>query len=577
MNQTKKEIPKAKYIIYARRSTEDDERQQMSIPSQLEETKKFAESNGLTIIDTLLESKTAKKPGRKIFNQLLSFIESGKANGIIAWHPDRLARNAVDAGAIMHLVDTGKLLDLKFPSFWFEDTPQGKFMLSMAFSQSKYYVDSLAENTKRGLRAKVKRGEMPGRAPWGYRNDALAKKIKVHPKKSQAVIDLFNLYLKGGMTFDQGAKFLANRGILSRTNKLLNKDRIKSLLTNPFYYGYFKYKGELHKGVHKPLISKKLFDQVQEVVGNRCFKKSKQALDLPFTGLIKCGSCGMMITAEQQTKHYKTTGRVAKYVYYRCTKKHKTKVCHNVPINQDQLLPQIDRIIQELALPKGWKDKFLDRLAMEEKQVAEDTDLLTQPIKQKLEDLKPKQDRILNAFVDGVIPQEIYLSQKNELVSQKQTLEDKLTQLITKPNAWIEPFREWILLSHSANKILNSDTKPEEKRRFLRKTGLNLFLQERKLRRIQQNPWSALRCRPTSRKWAGLTGLEPATFSSTGRHSNQLSYSPKITVFYNKTNLTCHSGDKAKRRTPESDSGCVRRLTYQNDGRGADGKRNVLN
>ena len=118
MNQVRKEKPKVKYIIYARRSTEDSKRQQLSIPSQLEETNKFADTVGLDVVDTLFESKTAKKPGRKVFNKLLSLVESGKVNGIIAWHPDRLARNAVDAGQIMHLLDTGKLLDLKFPSFW---------------------------------------------------------------------------------------------------------------------------------------------------------------------------------------------------------------------------------------------------------------------------------------------------------------------------------------------------------------------------------------------------------------------------------------------------------------------------
>ena len=516
-----------KYVVYARRSTEDEERQQMSIPSQLEETKKFAMTAGLTVVDTLFESKTAKKPGRVVFNRLLSMVSSGEINGIIAWHPDRLARNAVDAGAIMHLLDTGKLLDLKFPSFWFEDTSQGKFMLSMAFSQSKYYVDSLSENTKRGLRAKVKKGEMPGIAPVGYKNDRLNKTIVINKKTFKVVKEMFLEFANGELAMTQAGLFLFKNGIGTRTHQPFKADKIRFVLTDPFYYGSFLYKGELYKGAHTPLINKSLFDKVQKMIMVRSHKRPKPGLDLPFTGLIKCGDCGMMITAEQQIKHYKTTGRTVKYVYYRCTKKHKTKVCHNSPINQDRLLPQIDRIIQELALPKGWKDKFLDRLVMEEKQVAKDTNQLTQPIKQKLEELKPKQDRILNAFVDGVIPQEIYLTKKNELVSQKQSLEEKLTSLITNPNSWIEPFREWILLSYSANKILKSDTKPEEKRRFLRKTGLNLFLQERKLRRIQQNPWSALSRRPTSRKWAGLKGLEPSTSSVTGKRSNQLSYSPK--------------------------------------------------
>ena len=176
---------------------------------------------------------------------------------------------------------------------------------------------------------------------------------------------------------------------------------------------------------------------------------------------------------------------------------------------QDQLLPQINHTIQELAMPRGWRDKFLDKLDEEERQVNKDIDLLTQPIKQKLEDLKPKQDRIFNAFVDGIISQEIYLTKKNELVSKKRTLEEKLTNLITNPNSWIEPFRQRILLSHSANKIFKPDTKPEEKRAFLKKTGLNLFLQERKLGYIQQNPWSALRCLLTSRNWVPRRGIEP--------------------------------------------------------------------
>jgi site-specific DNA recombinase len=498
-----------KYVVYARRSTEDEERQQLSIPSQLDETKKFAKTSGLTIVDTLFESKTAKKPGRTIFNKLLSMVSSNEADGIIAWHPDRLARNAVDAGAIMHLLDTGKLLDLKFPSFWFEDTSQGKFMLSMAFSQSKYYVDSLSENTKRGLRAKVKKGEMPGLAPVGYMNDRLNKTIVVDKKTSKVVKKLFSTYSKGKLTMKQGARLLLENNIQTRNGRPFKQDKMKFILSDPFYYGHFMFKGELHKGAHMPLISKSLFDKVQKVIKGKSFKIPKPGLNHPFTGLIECGECGMMITAEQQIKHYKTTSRTVKYVYYRCTRKHKTKVCHNSPINQDRLLPQINQTIKELALPKGWKDRFLEKLDEEERQVNKDTDLLTKPIKQRLEELKPKQDRILNAFVDGVIPQEIYLSKKNELVSQKRSLEEKLTSLIINPNSWIEPFRDWILLADSANKLSKSNTKPEEKREFLRKTGLNLFLQERKLRRIQQNPWSALRRRPTSRNMVPGRGIEP--------------------------------------------------------------------
>ena len=147
-----------KYIAYCRKSLEDEGRQVLSIISQQTEIKEFAKRENLEIIAWFTEAKTAKKPGRVKFEEMMKTIESGKADGIVAWNPDRLARNSVDGGRIIYDLDTGKIKDLKFPTFWFEDTSQGKFMLSIAFGQSKYYVDNLSENVKRGIRQKLRRG-----------------------------------------------------------------------------------------------------------------------------------------------------------------------------------------------------------------------------------------------------------------------------------------------------------------------------------------------------------------------------------------------------------------------------------
>ncbi len=125
----------------------------------------------MEIVDTIVEKQTAKKPGRLLFAEMLKRIEAGEAVGILAWHPDRLARNSVDGGQIIYLVDTGVIQELKFPTFWFDPTPQGKFMLSIAFGQSKYYVDNLSENIKRGHRQKLKNGLWPQMAPLGYLNN----------------------------------------------------------------------------------------------------------------------------------------------------------------------------------------------------------------------------------------------------------------------------------------------------------------------------------------------------------------------------------------------------------------------
>jgi len=157
-----------RYFIYIRKSTDEEDRQVLSLEAQEIELKEFARKEKLEIVGIFKESQTAKEPGRPIFNDMLSRIEKGEANGILAWHPDRLARNSVDGGKIIYFIDSGKIQLLKFPTFWFEPTPQGKFMLNIAFGQSKYFVDNLSENTKRGLRQKLRRGELPGYAPLGY-------------------------------------------------------------------------------------------------------------------------------------------------------------------------------------------------------------------------------------------------------------------------------------------------------------------------------------------------------------------------------------------------------------------------
>ena len=182
-----------KYFIYARKSTESEDRQVLSIEAQLVELREYAKKENLFIKEELFEAKTAKQPGREVFNLLVRRIEREEANGILAWHPDRLARNSMDGGKIIYLTDTGKLVDLRFPTYKFENTAQGKFMLSIIFGQSKYFVDSLSENVKRGFRQKLRRGEYPSFAPIAYKNNVLNHTIEVVPEDAQRVKVLFDL------------------------------------------------------------------------------------------------------------------------------------------------------------------------------------------------------------------------------------------------------------------------------------------------------------------------------------------------------------------------------------------------
>ena len=139
-----------KYIVYSRRSRDEVDKQVLSIEAQIAELKEFAKRENLEIVEFIEESKTAKVPGREKFAEVIKKLEKGEAQGILAWHPDRLARNSVDGGRIVYMLDTGKLLDLKFPTFWFDNTPQGKFMLSILFYQEvrNYFKGTSADPTQ---------------------------------------------------------------------------------------------------------------------------------------------------------------------------------------------------------------------------------------------------------------------------------------------------------------------------------------------------------------------------------------------------------------------------------------------
>lgn len=227
----------------------------------------------MEIVEFLTEAQTAKVLDGKYF---ISLVEKGVAQGVIAWHPDRLAWNSIDGGKIIYLLDEGKLQSLKFPTFWFENTPQGRFMLNIAFGQAKYYVDNLSENVKRGLHFKARRGEWPGFAPFGYVNDRNTRSLKVVPEQAKLVKIIFEKFSKSEFTSMREIRnYLLRHGVKRKDGRPFHYNQIRDMLTRNLYYGVFTYAGETCEGKHEPIISKRLFDQVQEVMAKKYSKNLK--------------------------------------------------------------------------------------------------------------------------------------------------------------------------------------------------------------------------------------------------------------------------------------------------------------
>ena len=458
-----------KYFIYCRKSTEDEERQILSIEAQLTELREYAKREGLLVIKEYTESQTAKEPGRPLFNKMLSEIEQGNAQGILTWNPDRLARNSVDGGRIIYLVDTSKIKSLKFPTFWFEPTPQGKFMLSVAFGQAKYYTDNLRENILRGIRQKLRRGEMPTLAPLGYINEPRLRTIEPDPKTFKKVKQCLEAFATGKYSLTLIQHKMFSLGLTNKDGKPVHTSTIQGVLRNPFYYGMFMYRGELYQGSHKSMISKKLFDQIQQVLKDKYKPRKKQKKIKPFFFLnfAQCGECGYAITAE---RHVKKSRR--EFVYYRCTKKSKTQKCSQSFLRDDAFANQVKNYVQKVSLSDKWRDRYLKRLDTWEKDSRHSSDLIAQNLKAELNKVKTKIDRLTNVYLEGILELREFQEKKNSLMKQKKDIEEKLYDFERKGNHWLELTRNWILEANLAENLALQEDYSGMKN-FLQKIGSN--------------------------------------------------------------------------------------------------------
>ncbi len=479
-----------KYFIYCRKSSEDEERQVLSIEAQLAELREFAKQNGLFIVREYTESKTAKEPGREIFNQMLSEIEKGNAEGILAWNPDRLARNSIDGGKVIYLVDTGKITSLKFPTFWFEATPQGKFMLSVAFGQAKYYTDNLRENILRGIRQKIRRGELSAKAPLGYFNEPRLRTIEPDKKTFNKVKEILRAFATGEYTLTQIQSKMFSLGLVgARSGKKMPLSSIEHILKNPFYYGHFLYRGELHQGSHKPMISKKLFDQIQQALkdNGKPRKKRKERKELLFLNFARCGECGYCITADRKIKK---SGR--EYVYYFCTRKSKIQNCsQNRFLREEKFAELIKENVQKVSLPDVWRERYLAKLKEWKNENRQTSDLFAQNLKKEISAIKIKLERLTDAYLSEALELVEYQQTKNALMAEKKIKEEKLSDFERKGNRWLELTRNWILEANQAKNLALQDNFSEMKN-YLKKIGSNRRLAAGRLEIDFKKPFDLL-------------------------------------------------------------------------------------
>jgi site-specific DNA recombinase len=349
------EIVPVRYCLYARKSMESEEAQVLSIDSQIKEMMELAEKERLEIVEIKRESHSAKEAGaRPVFNEIVEEIKTGKFNGILTWAPDRISRNAGDLGRIVDLMDSKHLIDIRTYGQRFTNNPNEKFLLMILGSQAKLENDQKRINVKRGLKVRAEMGLFPGMAVCGYLNDKRSDhkcELLVDPMRGTTMKQMFEKVGNDRWSGRRVYGWLRNElHFVSRTGKNLSLSNIYNLLRNPMYCGVFEYpksSGNWYTGKHAPLITRDLFQAVQEKLAEES-RPRKKIWDFTFTKLMTCGVCGSGITAHEKQKNA-AGGGVHLYVYYSCSKS-KDRACNNPYIREDRLIEQLLALLDQVSI-----------------------------------------------------------------------------------------------------------------------------------------------------------------------------------------------------------------------------------
>lgn len=508
------DIGTIRYFAYVRKSTEGEEKQALSIDSQKEKIKElFAD---LDIVEFLEERRSAFIPhNRPEFARIIERIRKGEAQGIVAWHPDRLSRNEIDAATLTYMIRTGQIKDLKFGSYHFDNSPEGIMMLQMALSHSQYSSAKLSKDVKRGLEKKVKMGWLPGVAPAGYLNtpdkEKGCKVIVKDPDCFPLVRKMWDLMLTGNYTPPQILK-IANEKWGYRTvkrrregGKPLSRSGIYKIFTNPFYYGWFEFplgSGNWHKGSHEPMITQEEFERVQMLLGRKG-KPAPHSRVFAFTGLMRCGECGCSITAEEKNQiicsnckfkfayenkricpkcntpiEKMKSPTILKYIYYHCTKKRGN--CGQGCVEVKQLEKQIDEYLATIQINQKYLDWAIKHLKKSHELESSSREVMLQSQQKAYSEISKKLDKLLELRLNDEISEEEYTTKKSSLLKEKERYQELLRDTDQRQQKWLELSERTFNFSRYA-RFWFVEGNLQQKREILATLGSNLILKDKKL------------------------------------------------------------------------------------------------
>jgi site-specific DNA recombinase len=455
-----------KLIVYCRKSTDTDDKQALSLESQESTLLELAQQMGLKVVKILHEKRSAKEPGRPVFNAMLDEIVSGKADGIICWKVDRLTRNPVDGGKLQWLLQQGhiKVIHTVGASFYPKDNVM---MMSIEQAMATQFVRNLSENVMRGNRTKLEQGGWPNKAPFGYRNDKATKELTTAKKEAKLVRRTFDLYSTGQYTLMQVRNILNQEGYRTASNTEVPKSLVERIIKNPFYMGVMLSNGQHYAGNHETIVSKAVYDQCQDVL-NGTTRPKAQTLFFPLRGILKCAICGCQYTASIKKGHE----------YYYCTNGKGICGAHTKYLRSE---PATELVAEALGKVR-FDAELIEIVADAKREMYQDKHSYTLAHQNRLQGLlstlEKQETKLFEDSSAGIVSDDFYARQMLSIKNKKVSLEKELSEATPQnPLATLEPIKSAFIQANTAqNRFLEAD--PEEQKRVASEVLWNLLVKD---------------------------------------------------------------------------------------------------
>ena len=461
-----------KFFLYLRKSTDETTRQIMSLDAQRRELRDFIRRERLTVIAEFEESRTAKEPGRPLFNNMLARIERGEANGILCWDIDRLYRNPADEGRVRWMLQCGIIAFIRTPTRCYSPADAG-ILIAVEGGRATDFIIHHRRDVMRGVREKLLKGGWPGNAPIGYLQDKNIRNIVPDPKRAKIVQTIFEEFSTGTHSLLWVADRLAGFGIVSKGGKPWSKSLAHGFLTNPLYMGIMVWSGETFEGKFKPLVSPELFAKVGAALKVRSKpRKTRKGHNFPFCGLFRC-TCDSMISAQW------AKGHGGLYRYYRCTRKKRN--CSERYVQEGAVADQCAKALHALAIVPEDAALVRDLIDQDAANSGKAVEAAASEVAEKLTAVQTKLNKLTRAYLDELLDEESFQAAKADLVTEKAVLKHEKTRLQkTGATYWIEPAKEVINALESAGNIQEAKS-PVEISKLVQKIGTNPLIAQKKV------------------------------------------------------------------------------------------------